>query len=475
MALKQLILHKRIANLKSQLETVRAKDADFSLRGNTLKTREAELETAVNELTAEASSEEKNTVDEAVAAFETDKASLETEQSENETEKKRLEDEIQTLQRELDEIDSRTAGEPAAPAPETERKIESMSTRTKMGQTMEQRAAYLAKPEVKEFYSRVRELISNKRTVTGAELGIPEITLSLLRDNINRYSKLMKHINVKPVAGTARQTIMGSVPEGVWTEAVSKLNDLDLSFTQIEVDGYKVGGYIPVPNSTLQDSDIALANEIEDALGQAIGLAVDRAVLYGTGTKMPIGIVTRLVQTSQPSGWGTNAPTWTDLHTTNILSLNPASYSTAQAYYAALLLKLTVAAPNYSTGNLFWAMNRKTYMTLVSKVLEFNANAALVSGVDQSMPIIGGAIEILDFLSDYDIIGGYGSLYLLAERKGASIAVSEHVMFIEDQTVFKGTARYDGQPVFGEGFVAVNINNSTVASTKSFPSDDANP
>jgi len=40
--------------------------------------------------------------------------------------------------------------------------------------------------------------------------------------------------------------------------------------------------------------------------------------------------------------------------------------------------------------------------------------------------------------------------------------------------VFKGTARYDGQPVFGEGFVIVNINNETPTTSASFAVDSAN-
>ena len=61
----------------------------------------------------------------------------------------------------------------------------------------------------------------------------------------------------------------------------------------------KVGGFIAIPNSTLEDSDIALANEILDGMGQGIGLAIDKAILYGTGTKMPVGIVKRFWQKLQ--------------------------------------------------------------------------------------------------------------------------------------------------------------------------------
>ena len=143
-------------------------------------------------------------------------------------------------------------------------------------------------------------------------------------------------------------------------------------------------------------------------------------------------------------------------------------------FYAALLLQLGIARPNYAMGGTFWAMSRKTKMTLMSKAVNFNAAGAIVAGQMGTMPIESGDIVELDFVPDNDIIGGYGSLYLLAERAGASIAVSEHVRFIEDQTVFKGTARYDGAPAIGEGFVIVNIANVAPTTTLTFASDTAN-
>ena len=34
---------------------------------------------------------------------------------------------------------------------------------------------------------------------------------------------------------------------------------------------------------------------------------------------------------------------------------------------------------------------------------------------------------------------------------------SEHVRFLEDQTIFKGTARYDGKPAIREAFAVIGI------------------
>ena len=234
------------------------------------------------------------------------------------------------------------------------------------------------------------------------------------------------------------------------------LNEMDIVFNQLEVDGYKVGGYVAIPNSILEDSDINLAGEVLDAISQGIGLALDKAILYGTGVKMPVGIVTRLAEVQQPAYWGNRERSWTDLSATNLLAIDPAAVSPAD-FFADLILKLGVVQANYSDGQLFWAMNTQTYRILQSKAINFNAAGVVVAGVQNTMPVIGGEAVLLDFIPNNHIIGGYGSLYLLAERAGVQLAQSEHVQFIQDNTVFKGTARYDGRPIFGEAFVGITI------------------
>ena len=120
-------------------------------------------------------------------------------------------------------------------------------------------------------------------------------------------------------------------------------------------------------------------------------------------------------------------------------------------------------------------MNRKTHLDIMAKALAFNAQAALVANTTM-MPIIGGTVvEFEDNeISDYEIIGGFGGNYLLAERAGIEFANSDIPLFLQDQTVFKGTARYDGLPVAGKAFTVVNYNNTDPTTTKTFPEDYAN-
>ena len=53
-------------------------------------------------------------------------------------------------------------------------------------------------------------------------------------------------------------------------------------------------------NAILEDNDVNLAQEFINSIGIAIAKALDKAIVYGKGVKMPMGIVTRLAQTEKP-------------------------------------------------------------------------------------------------------------------------------------------------------------------------------
>ena len=454
--LRQLIISQKIEQRKASLAELEAQEAD-------LNKREAELEASVDEAKTE---EETAAIEEAADKLDAEKEKL--------TEKKsKLEGEIAELEGELEQLNSKEPkGNDGHERSKNLREDGIMMTRYKIfkDMTRSEVEALVTREDVKEFLTRAREFKGQSRAVTGAELNIPDVMLDILRDNIKDFSKLITKVNYKPVKGRARQNITGTVPEAVWTEMLGALNELDVNFNQVEVDGYMVGGFVVIPNSTMDDSDIALAAEIMTQIGKAIGKALDKAIIFGIGVKQPLGIVTRLAQTSKPSTYPANAPEWKDLHTTHITKVN----TTGSALIASVITAFARCKNDFSDGNKFFAMSNITHAYLVSQLLAFNAAGAIVTGMNNQMPIIGGDIILLDFIADYDIIGGYGDLYLLAEREGTFLQSSEHVKFLQNQTVFKGLARYDGMPVIAEGFFQINIKNTNATTTATFETDYAN-
>lgn len=433
MALKVLMLRKKLNDATKALEALRAQDADF-------EKREADLEQSIEEA---ATDEERSAVEEEITNYEADKAAHEEKKGELERQIEQIENDLQLEEEAQD----------TTPVKEEEvrKETKAMETRTVFENKI---AALCERDDVKALISEVRNCIREKRALTNAGLLIPKVLLGLLKENIEGYSKLYKHVFVRQVPGQGRMVIQGAIPEAVWTEMCATLNELDLSFSEVEVDGYKVGGYFRVCNALLEDSDVDLVAELTSVLGQAIGYALDKAILYGTGTKMPTGVMTTI-----PSG--------------NIVS--HAASVTDEALFKAIILDSGKASSKYSKGTKVWCMNEATYTALIANALSINAAGAIVTGINASMPVIGGAIEILPFIPANTIIGGYFDLYLLAERAGTSINTSEHAFWVDDQTGFKGTARYDGEALVAGAFVAIGINGVTPsAAAVTFAPDTAN-
>ena len=462
--LKSLMLRRKIDLKKAELEALRAKNAEFA-------TREADLESAIAEATTE---EEQKTVDEAINAFNAERDAAMAEESALENEVAQLEAELTQEEEAQRAIKTAGAEKRAAEKPvENGGKI----VRTKFfNMSVQERDAMFAREDVKNWIGEIRSCIAEKRALTNVGVTIPEVFLGLLRENLERYSKLYSRTSLRPVGGTARQAIMGTIPEAIWTECCANLNELDLGFSDAEVDCYKVGGFFAICNAVLEDSEVDLADEVLTAIGQAIGLALDKAILFGRNAvgamKMPKGVVTRLVETSQPANYPATARPWVDLHISNVITI--ASTYTGIGLFQQIVLASGAAKGKYSRGEKTWVMNETTRTKLIAEAMSINAAGAVVSGINGTMPVIGGDIVVLDFVPDNVIIGGYFDLYLLAERAGQKFATSEHVRFIQDQTVFKGTARYDGAPLIGEAFVAIGIGGTTPSASMTFAADEAN-
>ena len=470
MALRAIMLRREIERREAELNALREQDDAF-------QTRESELEAAIAEVETD---EQRDALNAEIETFE-------TERSAHTDAVTALENTLTGLREQLAAEEQRAPAAPetreAGPEPAEERRNNPMNINIRslpMTQRAfdafpaEQRAAMVQQAEVQSFLSELRSMKGQTRGVQGGALTIPVVLLDIIAENMYRYSKLLNRVRVRNVAGEARQTVAGIVPEAVWTEMCGVINELTFVFNQVTLDGYKVAGFIPVCNALLEDNDVDLAGMIVEMLSEAVGLAMDKAILYGKGSAyhMPLGIVTRLAQQSQPESYPADAPAWVDLHSTNILSINN-SYTGTQ-FWAALQEDVAAAYNKYARGEMFWCMNSKTYAKLKAKAIATNLDGAFVAMIGGTLPIVSGSIDVLEFMPDNDIVGGFGDLYLVGLRRGMTIESSREVQFIQDNTVFKGKMRADGIPVIASAFVAINIAGSTPTTSMTFAGDNAN-
>lgn len=465
--LRVLMLNSEIAALRSQLTPLEQTRDGFAAR-------EEQLRQAISEA---ATDEERGVVSTAIETFE-------QERSKNAAEISRIQGEIEQREEQIRSLEAAQTPPPASnsvPNSGTgntnhERGNVEMSNpeRRWFGMTYQQRDELLARDSTKDFLQRFRQLRAQQNSATGAELGIPTEFMQILRDLTYQNSKLWKYVHSESLRGNARQNIVGTASDAVWTETVANINEIVLDFTQLEVDGYMLAGYMAISNAVLaDDSDLQLLTSILNAMGEANARALDKSIAYGTGVKMPVGFITRLAASAKPSWWGKDQGDFIALNTSHILKLDIDSTSGA-AFFGSLIEALGIADPKYSDGRAFWIMNRKTHIRLMAKALAFDAAAALAAGINNTFPIIGGDIVELEFMADNDIAGGFGDMMRMVEREGATIASSDIPLFLRNMTVYRSIGRYDGKPARGESFVLVNFHNTQPTTSISFAPDLAN-
>ena len=451
MALRAILLRNKLDTKSKALEALRAKDAE-------IEKREQELEAAINEMTDETSEEDRKVVEKQVEEFQLEKEG-------HEKEKKALEEEISETENEIKKEEEKKP-EPAAPECGERKDNKVMVNRKRISDmSIQERDAFFAREDVKGFIDQVRSCIKEKRALTNVGLTIPDIMLPMIRQIAAETSKLVKYVTVRPVSGTSRQNIMGEIPEAYWDEMCASLKELDLAFYNMEMDGYKVSGYFAVCNAILEDSDVALGTELISAIGKAIGKALDKAILYGKNVKMPMGIVTSLLLTEAPSEYPSTGRTWEDLSTSHVIT---GATATGVKLFQDIVTASGIIDNDYDTGTIVWVMNKKTHTKLIAESMGVNSAAAIVAGTGNTMPVIGGDIVELKYIPDDTVIFGYFKNYVLAERAGTQIGQSEHVKFLDDQTVFKGTARYDGDLAIREAFAIYGVGKAPVTTAPLF-------
>lgn len=471
-ALRVLVLNSEITALRAQLTPLEQTRDGFAAR-------EEQLRQALGEITETSTDEERNAVSSAVDTFE-------QERSANAAEIARIQGEIDTRSAEIARLEAEQTPPPATPTVSNsdtrnndhhERSLVPMNNTTErrwFGLTYAERDALMQSEQVRTFLKQIREARAQQRSVTGGELGIPDGFLPILRDLTYQESKFLRYCFTTSFRGTTRQNVAGVAPEAIWTEMKDRLNEIDIDFWQLTMDGFMVGGYMAVPNSVLMDdSDLSLTTTILQALASSLAKAIDKSIWFGTGESMPVGIITRLAAQTKPTWWGSQQGDFTDLHTSNILKLDLAAKNGVE-FFRPLVAALAVAKPDYSNGTVIWVMNRKTHMDIQSRALAFNDAAALVAGVSNSIPIVGGEIVEWEVMPDNEIAGGYMSLYRSVEREGTTIESNTNVRWLENQTCFKGMQRRDGKPAIGEAFVLVNYGNVEPTKTTTFGKDRAN-
>ena len=446
MALKMLMRKRKLDELKKQLENIRSEQADFLMRESEIDTRESEAIKALEEMTDESTQEERDAVEQEAEAIETARAELAEVKKQKETEIAELEQQIRELEAELVDVEPPVVSEPEQEAPAVKRS-ERREDHIRMNkyETRAQMLERLERDEVRDFYTKLVEAAKEGRALTGGDETIPEIVVDMIMTRMGDYAKVKPLVNVVRLKGTARVLLDGAIPEGVWVECCEPVSSLTLAISKIDLDCYKAGGYVEVCNAIIHDSLINMANYVEDKIAQAIAKAVDKAILVGAGSasKQPEGIIPAL-------------------------ELVAGQQFTAADLEGIMAAIAVIDTGEEDVGALTAVMRRSTYYTYIQPdmLLATAAGTLAMQSANEAVLPDGTKVVFSQYVpAGQIVIGDFRAGYILAERQELTLSISRDVKFIEDNTVFKGIARYDGKPTNTKYFVLISLDPRLDAAT----------
>ena len=415
--LKQLKISKALELKRQQLQELETQAANILKR---------------NESTQAALSEAKTEED--LNLLETEITTIENESRELEENKKTVADEIEALEQELQDIQERASSTNKEKKTKEKGAVEHMN-RLQVRELLKN-GEYYKRSEVIEFYEKFKNL----RAVTGGELVIPEVVVNRIMDILGDYSTLYPIVDRIQVKGTARVLIDTDTTPATWVEQNAALPVGDVgTIASIDFDGWKVGKVTFVDNFMLQDSVINLDFYVSSKIARAIALALDIAILSGTGAvgKQPAGILPAIPEE------------------------NKVTVAEAGANMIDYVKPIGLIDTGLdSVGEITAVMRRSTYYAYLLE-LSINVNAA--GDVVGKLPnltrpdILGVPVVFNNAMPTDQILYGDFKQYTLVERENISVDSSEHIRFVEDQMAFRGKGRFDGKPTKEQAFALVTI------------------
>lgn len=456
MKLKILMLKKKLEERKAKLEKVNENLEEF-------KTREAELEETINELDENSTEEEHQVVDGEIEK-------LEGEKKEKLEEKKNLEDEIEEIEKSMSELEEDTVDE---------EKEESVDERKEEKKQVEKRGGYmnlsnmnyadmnkrqrvgriLEKDENVEFFRNVTNLYFKREAALAgmskdtAGLMIPDDVYYEINQRIGDYGSLYNIVRKLNLVGKARIIMNAGTPKMYWTEKCEPLKETTLGeLNSVELDNFKLGGYLFLCESFVQDVNenkhhsITIADYIINEFAKAIAEALDEAIYNGKGAaeKQPEGITSAVKTTKK---------------VTSILELLGVIGGIDVSFHEH----------NAPQGTITVAANRKTlYKWIYPETWGKDSNGKLVYGMGNTLPD-GTRIETSNVIPDDEIVVGDFNQYILGIRKDMTFDTNDRLQWIEENIGYKIRGRYDGKVINPKAFARCKF----AAPTTSSPSTGA--
>lgn len=299
----------------------------------------------------------------------------------------------------------------------------------------EYRSAFLKRLQGKELTEAEKRALTTATNSAGA--AVPTQTLNMIIDKMRQTSALFPRITVSYVPGNLSLVVANAKNAAAWKAEGADGTPQDDTVIEVNLAGYELIKLVEISAAAQAMTIDAFESYIASEIGRQMAIAVENAILNGTGSGQPTGILA-----GPPAGitWDAN---------------NSHSYATAISYDD--LVDGLALLPTMYHQNAVFVMNRKMLFSGIRKIKAQDGQPIFTYNPQDraAMTILGYPVILDDYMPDDTILLGDFSYYYMNFAKAPTIDVSREAGFKSGKVTYRGLAVADGKPALAEAFVKI--------------------
>lgn len=292
----------------------------------------------------------------------------------------------------------------------------------------------------KEETTYYNEVIEGEGFV-GVEKLVPKTVINRVFEDLVREHPILARINFVNTTGVTEWVLKkGDVNPAFWGKLCADIKEkLDEGFETVDMNLYKLSAFIPVCNAMLELGPQWLDRYVRTVLAEAMAIALEEAIISGTGKDQPIGMIKDLEGGTNGDG---------EYHDKEAKPLEDFSVKSLYAIRGDLSND-----GKRKVGNILLAVNPNDYnYRLANEVVFRNASGEFMT----NLPIDATIIESVS-VPEGKLIAGLSKDYFLGVGSERKIVASKEYRFIEDETVYLTRMLANGQPKDNDSFIVYDI------------------
>lgn len=308
-----------------------------------------------------------------------------------------------------------------------------------------------------KFYNEV----INNEGFAGTEELVPATVFERVFEDLEQSHALLQKISFVNTTGVTEWIVSRGVNPAWWGKLCEEIKQvLDNGFDVINMKQFKLSGYIPVCKAMLDLGPVWLDRYVRTVLIESLRIALEQAIVDGTGKDMPIGMMRDM--SSQTNG------EYAEKKAEPISALDATTMG-------GLMARLSKFSIDGVTNPIYRNVNPADVVLIVNPVdywaKVFPAKTILTDNGQyvQTLPVPVSDMQSIA-VPEGKAVFGLASDYFMGVGSTLKIEASDEYHFVEDERIYLAKQYANGQPKRNDSFIVLDISalgpNTTTTSTQ---------